>query len=114
MMEVQTTVNGRVLEGEKLTLRQVGITATAHAELLERMPELQARLYIVALLEIFTNGTWGDVDEHDRQVNDAALKTGGRIMGAYQVQDLTVWIIADASPDPKVRETTTIMLPRDY
>jgi hypothetical protein len=54
-------------------------------------------------------GDWGDLDVHDRQANDQALKAGARLFSAYIVSPLnTLWIITEAD-----RSATTLLLPED-
>lgn len=36
-----------------------------------------------AILRRHLNGDWGDLDVHDKRVNDQALKSGDRILSAY-------------------------------
>ena len=63
---------------------------------------------------------WGELDEHDRQVNDNALwfgsqlrQYGGRLLSAYDHEGrrgtVRFWIITEAD-----RSLTTALLPRDY
>jgi hypothetical protein len=55
-------------------------------------------------------GDWGDVDEHDRMVNDMALLHGQRLLSAYTLTDGTrLWFITDHD-----RGITTILLPEEY
>lgn len=55
-------------------------------------------------------GDWGDVDKEDGQLNNQALKYGGRILSAYELRDgLRVWIITEAD-----RSVTTVLLPDEY
>jgi len=56
------------------------------------------------------NGDWGDVGEHDAQMNQEALRYGDRLFSVYYATNGTrLWIITEAS-----REATTVMLPGDY
>ena len=60
------------------------------------------------------SGDWGDLDKHDRQANELALKEGTRILSAYHFQlsaDLRIklWVITEAD-----RSSTTILLPEEY
>lgn len=56
---------------------------------------------------------WGELDGHDRHVNDAALHFGGRLLSAYDHQGqrgtVCFWIITEAD-----RSATTALLPREY
>jgi hypothetical protein len=55
-------------------------------------------------------GDWGDMDEQDKALNDAAVKDGGRIFSAYQLtDDLRVWVITEWD-----RSATTVLLPSEY
>jgi len=52
----------------------------------------------------------GDVPPDDRQANNEALHTGGRILSAYGVADgVRLWGITEAD-----RSVTTILLPDEY
>lgn len=71
----------------------------------------------LVLLERHLIGDWGDLDEHDRDVNDHALKCGSTVRSWFQFGDsprdrrncmLGVWIVT--SPD---RRTTTITTPEE-
>jgi hypothetical protein len=55
-------------------------------------------------------GDWGELDEHDRQENETALRTGLRLLSAYRATNgATFWIITESS-----REVTTLLIPEDY
>ncbi len=63
-----------------------------------------------ALLSRHVCGDWGEVDAHDRAVNENALKTGAaRLLRAYTVAGERIWVITEAS-----RTETTILLPEEY
>jgi hypothetical protein len=54
-------------------------------------------------------GDWGELDEHDRQENDAALRTGLRLLSAYRAASGVIfWIITESSRD------VTLLMPDDY
>ena len=56
------------------------------------------------------HGDWGDVCESDKQINDDALKNGGRLLSVYHTKDdVTFWIITEAD-----YSATTVLLPSDY
>ena len=62
------------------------------------------------LLERHQCGDWGDVDTHDWQLNDTALRTGDQIVSAYTLRnEQQVWVITEAD-----RSATTLLLPEDY
>ncbi|HEY0734752.1 MAG TPA: hypothetical protein VGD69_07575 [Herpetosiphonaceae bacterium] len=55
-------------------------------------------------------GDWGNLDEPDRQANDHALTTGGRLLSAYHLRDGTkIWIITEWD-----RSSTCLLLPSEY
>jgi hypothetical protein len=61
-------------------------------------------------LERHRFGDWGELDPHDRNVNDQAVKHGGRVFSAYQTSDgVKMWVITEAD-----RSTTTFLLPSEY
>ncbi len=60
------------------------------------------------------SGDWGELDEHDRRVNETALKTGRRLLSSYPFGSeggptSKVWVITEAD-----RSATTILLPEEY
>jgi len=56
------------------------------------------------------NGDWGVLPSEDWEVNEAALKYGGRFFSRYRGRNGTLfYIITDAD-----RLTTTILLPSEY
>ena len=72
----------------KFPLGQTVITANANAVL----PELD----VVLALQRHHSGDWGDVDDHDRQVNENALRNGDRLVSIYKsVRDQKFYIITE-------------------
>jgi hypothetical protein len=60
-------------------------------------------------------GDWGEVCQDDAQLNDEALKDGGRIISAYStLKGRKLWIITDATDGQGQRPATTLLLPSDY
>lgn len=70
----------------------------------------------IEYLQKHAKGEWGDLCDEDREANDAALKSGARILSAYTLGDGTkIWIITDAEIDDRHnRQATTILLPGEY
>ena len=65
---------------------------------------------ILNALSRHLQGDWGLLDTHDWNVNEQALKHGGRLFSSYRSsQNVTFWIITEAD-----RSATTILLPEDY
>ena len=54
-------------------------------------------------------GDWGELCADDKEANDYALNTGGRILSSYFVGGNKIWIITEAD-----RSATTILLPEEY
>lgn len=55
---------------------------------------------------------WGDLCEEDKQLNEEALRRGGRLLSKYNYflnDDLSVYIITEAD-----RSATTILFPYEY
>ena len=60
-------------------------------------------------------GDWGDLDEGDKALNDAALADGSRILSAYSTRKgAKLWIITEAVNDVGLRYCTTILTPEEY
>jgi hypothetical protein len=55
-------------------------------------------------------GDWGDLDEHDRLVNEHALLHGGRLLSSYRITgEERLWILTEAD-----RSVTTLLRPEEY
>lgn len=54
-------------------------------------------------------GDWGDLDDHDSNLNDAAITSGDRILSAYQVGEERIYIITEGD-----RSYTTVMFTHEY
>jgi hypothetical protein len=55
-------------------------------------------------------GDWGELDEHDRLVNEQALAHGGRLLSSYLLRNQQrLWIITEYD-----RSATTLLLPSEY
>jgi hypothetical protein len=53
---------------------------------------------------------WGDLCAEDKQLNDAALKHGTRLLSAYHLPTgVKIYIITEAD-----RSVTTLLLPEEY
>jgi hypothetical protein len=83
------------------------IVVTAGVDALVRQGRLNPGVYLRRHL----GGDWGDLDDSDRRLNDAALKSGDdRLFSSYQVRpDLKLWIITEWD-----RSVTTLLLPSEY
>lgn len=66
-------------------------------------------------MEKHVTGDWGSVDADDARANDAAVKTGERILSVYKtLLGVEVWIMTEAADDAGCRAATTILLPDEY
>jgi len=55
-------------------------------------------------------GDWGELDDEDKEANDAALTDDARVLSAYTAGNgTTFWLITEAD-----RSVTTVLLPEDY
>jgi phospholipase/lecithinase/hemolysin len=69
-----------------------------------------ANAYITPYLAHHQQDARGDLDPTDIQANERALKTGARLLSAYQLPDgTTMWMITEAD-----RSSTCVLLPSDY
>jgi hypothetical protein len=64
---------------------------------------------LVALLARHQAGDWGDVSDEDKKSNDEAVEDGYRVLSAYQLNGVKIWIITEAD-----RSATTFLLPEEY
>jgi hypothetical protein len=72
--------------------------------------ETLTRADIVTALRRHAAGDWGDVTPDDRNANDAALRSGDRLLSVYSSATGTkFWVLTEAD-----RSSTTVLLPDDY
>jgi hypothetical protein len=69
---------------------------------------------LAELLGRHVSGDWGDLGAFDRRENERALRSGARIVSAYQTPQGRVWIITEAAADAGARRSTCILLPEEY
>lgn len=68
---------------------------------------------LTQLLTRHASGDWGELDEHDRGMNNRAVNDGNMILSQYHLPDQTVlWIISDPWDDSGDR-ITTVLLPEE-
>ena len=86
----------------RFSLGRVVITANAQRVL----PDQEVRL----ALQRHLLGDWGDCCAEDRLANEAALRSGERLLSVYHTAcDVRFWIVTEAD-----RSATTVLLPEDY
>jgi len=69
---------------------------------------------IAELLQRHLVGDWGDLDAHDLRANNQALRTGGRLLSAYETPVGRCWILTEATDDTGARRSTCVLRPQDY
>ena len=69
----------------------------------------QHQILPLLLLGRHLAGNWGDVPPDDAAANEAALRSGDRVLSSYHVGDARVWVITEAD-----RSSTTLLLPSEY
>ena len=79
-------------------------------------PGVQAYLYGLKLdaLDVIARhatGDWGDVCDEDRETNERAVRSGGRVFSCYTLDagGGQVWVITEAD-----RSATTVLFPCEY
>ena len=86
----------------KFSLGKTVITATAKTTL----PELD----VVLALQRHQSGDWGELDDHDRKMNEDGLLSEGRLVSIYKsTRGQKFYIITEWD-----RSLTTVLLPEDY
>jgi hypothetical protein len=67
-------------------------------------------MYIHECLGRYRECDWGEMCEEDKEMNDLALKEGGRIFASYEKEGMPkIWIITEWD-----RSVTTILFPSEY
>ena len=60
-------------------------------------------------------GDWGDLDDEDRNLNNAALIDGSRILSAYTTRKgERIWVITEAANEVGLRYCTVVLKPEEY
>jgi hypothetical protein len=58
---------------------------------------------------------WGRVSPGDQQLNDQALRTGERLLSAYETANgVRLWVLTEAADERGNRLCTTVLLPEEY
>lgn len=75
----------------------------------------ESTLQLLPYLARHAQGDWGDLCDADKRANDKALKSGARLLSAYDVENgPRIWIITEAADEDGAREATTVLLPEEY
>lgn len=60
-------------------------------------------------------GDWGDLDDEDKALNDAALVDGSRILSAFTLRTgVRIWVITEAENEVGLRYSTCLLTPDEY
>jgi hypothetical protein len=79
---------------------------------------MKSKVQMLFCLQRHLTGDWGDIDQEDWAMNDAAIKDGSRILSAYPIDaskpskgygENCLWIITESD-----RSVTTLLLPDEY
>jgi hypothetical protein len=75
----------------------------------------QAGQSVLQILARHAACDWGDLDDEDKQLNDAALRDGSRLLSAYVLRTgIRVWVITEAVGEDGQRASTCLLLPEEY
>lgn len=94
---------------EKFPLGYVAATAGVY-DLMVASPDFLQ--FVGKCIDRHNAGDWGDLDPEDKQLNDASLHDGGRLMSAYEYPKnpaWKIWIITEWD-----RSATTVLFPSEY
>jgi hypothetical protein len=69
---------------------------------------------IAELLHRHLTGDWGELDAHDIRANNQALRTGARLLSAYETPAGRCWILTEATDDTGARRSTCVLRPQEY
>jgi hypothetical protein len=66
---------------------------------------------VATVIRRHAQGDWGDLDNHDKAANEAALVDDGRLLSSYLLPGTgnQVWVITEAD-----RSVTTVLYPSEY
>ena len=60
-------------------------------------------------------GDWGDLDDEDKSLNDAALIDSSRLLSAYTTRKgERIWVITEAVNEVGLRYCTVVLKPEEY
>ena len=70
---------------------------------------------IAEFLHRHLTGDWGDLlDAHDIRANNQALRTGARLLSAYETPAVRCWILTEGTDVTGARCSTCVLRPQDY
>ena len=60
-------------------------------------------------------GDWGELDQEDKSLNDAALIDGSRLLSAYvTLKGERIWVITESVNEVGLRYSTCVLKPDEY
>lgn len=72
----------------------------------EKLDQISLKLAVAR----HATGDWGDLDAHDRSVNENSLKNGGTLVSIYKdARGVRFYVITEHD-----RARTTVLLPEEY
>lgn len=73
-------------------------------------------LVVMACIRRHSRGDWGNLDEHDKKLNDASVKyrekhgeLRERLMSSYEFDTFKLWVITEYD-----ESVTTVLFPEEY
>lgn len=72
------------------------------------------REFITECLQRHQSLDWGTINAEDARSNDLAIKHGGRIFSAYELNGVKIWIITETENEEGKRASTCALLPSEY
>ncbi|QSI34340.1 plasmid related protein [Variovorax sp. RKNM96] len=63
----------------------------------------------IYLIGRHAHGDWGDIHAEDRKLNDQAVRNGLRLLSAYEIGGVKVYVITEWD-----RSYTTVLLASEY
>lgn len=93
---------------KKFTLGQV-VTTSGVAE--KAIKDKDFKKFLSKSLDRYKAHDWGDMDKHDKALNDSAVKHEGRVLAHYRngKKKESVYIVTEWD-----RSATTILFPEEY
>lgn len=87
----------------------IGMQVTSRSVFEEMQDNSQFSKDVSKAFTQYINGNWGIVCKEDAEMNEAAIKYGGRIFAKYNTCIGAIYIITEAD-----RSVTTILFPDEY
>lgn len=100
----------RAMSSKKGLPLELGMTSfTIGIQSLCRKHSVDPSVVCNELLNKHREGDWGKLDDEDKEVNDDALREGGRVLSVYSLFGEDVYVITEWD-----RSRTTVLLTEEY